>query len=321
MKKCFIALISAMVLTSQIAWSKTQNLFGLVEVRGKKLYVEYTQARDNKPTVVIVNGLTHSTRNYFFVAQQLRFKGYGVVLFDMNGMGTTLLSNPLPSKPILYSEQVQDIRRLLRGLKVKAPYNLVGLSYGGGIIAAYAARFPQDVANLIMINPYTEFLETQKNWIRQQINNTRKMFPNNPASDEELTDFFIRQLVYTTYPIAEISSVENPYKLEGITRLVQGIRMYQPIEDTKLIPERALHLLISEFDQYIPQPIYTNYWNAVPARSRANLTYVSLAEHKLPEQFPVFTAQYIQGVVDGQPLLFTGDVLKANPVTMDIRKK
>jgi pimeloyl-ACP methyl ester carboxylesterase len=316
-----LALIMGIQLATQATWARTEIQLGLVEINHKKLYVEYTKPAAGKPTVILVNGLTYSTRNWIGVAQRLISEGYGVVSYDMYGMGTTLLSNFIPTKPILFSDQAADLRSLLKGLKIKAPYNLAGLSYGGGIIAAFATRYPQDVGNLIMINPYTEFLETQKKWIKDQIKSTRMMFPTNPATDEELTDYFIRQLVYTTYPSAEISSVENPYKLEGITRMVQGIRMYQPIEETRFLPNKSLHLVISLQDQYIPQDIYANYWKAVPARSRANLTYVKFSEHKLPEAFPRFTFQYIKGVVDGQPLLFTGDVLEANPLTMEIKKK
>lgn len=320
--KVFISALMLLVqLLSFTTWARTENLAGLVEVNKKKLYVEYNPAKDDRPTVILVNGLTYSTQNWKAVARSLIAAGYGVVSYDMAGMGVSLLSNIIPTTPVLYSEQVNDLKTLLRGLKIRAPYNFAGLSYGGGILAAFTAKYPNDVGNLILLNPYTEFLETQKNWIKQQIANTRRIFPSNPSTDEELTDYFIRQLVYTTYPLAEISTLENPYKLEGITRIVQGIRMYQPIEDTQDIPQRSLHLVISEEDQYIPQNIYSKYWKAVPAKSRACLTYVKYSEHKIPEAYPQFTFQFIKGVLDGQPLLFNGDVLVADPITMEIKKK
>jgi len=293
---------------------------GFVEVNGKKLYVDYTPSPVGKPTIVFVNGLTYSTRNWFKTAQYVKSYGFGVLLFDMAGMGATLLNNPLPKGPIFYQQQAADIRTLLNSLKIKGPYNLVGLSYGGGILAAFGSMFPRDVASLVMIAPYTEFLETQKSWIKGQISWTRKMFPHNPASDEELTDYFIRQLVYTTYPLAEITSVENPFKLEGITRMVQGIRMYQPIDEAKKLPTKSLHLLLAERDQYIPKDVFEKYWNATPIRARANRTFVKYSEHKMPEAFPRFLAQYIKGVAERQPLLFQGDTLMADPITMKIQK-
>ncbi len=321
LRNTVITLIMGIQLISQTTWASPESLAGLVAVNNKKLYVEYTKPAAGKPTVVLVNGLTHATRNWARLIQNLVANGYGVVTYDMAGMGTTLLSNPLPTKPIFYNEQAADLKSLLVGLRIKAPYNLIGLSYGGGIISAFVSKHSKDVGNLIMINPYTEFLESQKVAIKKQIDATRRMFPSNPATDEELTDYFIRQMVYTTYPIAEPSILENPYKLEGVTRMVQGIRMYQPIEDVRFLPARSLHLVISEQDEYIPQDVYKNYWNATAAKSRASMTLVKYSKHKIPESYPRFLAQFIKGVLDRQPLLFNGDVLVANPLTLEIVKK
>lgn len=313
------ALFSFLVTAPAFANSqKTQA--GLIEVNGKKIYVEYNKAQKNKPTIIFANGLTYSTRNWLAVAGPLVTQGYGVVLFDFYGMGTTLLSNPLPKGPISYKQQAIDLKTLVGKLNIRPPYNFVGLSYGGGILAAYTTAYPRDIKNLIMIAPYTEFLQSQKDLIQKQIKQTRLMFPLNPATDEELTDFFIRQLVYTTYPLAEISSVENPYKLEGITRIVQGIRTYQPIEQTRAIPPKSLHLILAEKDQYIPQDIFQNYWNQVPLRSKASRILVQFSEHKLPDVFPLFTSQIIKQIVDGQPALFNGDSYVANPFTFEFRK-
>lgn len=300
--------------------SAQQTQAGLVQINGRKLYVEYNKAQKNKPTIVFVNGLTYSTRNWLAVASPLAAEGYGVVLFDFYGMGTTLLSNPLPNKAIPYTQQALDLKALVTKLKIRPPYNFVGLSYGGGILAAYTAAFPRDIKNLIMIAPYTEFLQSQKDLIQKQIKLTRLTFPANPATDEELTDFFIRQSVYTTYPLAEISSVENPYKLEGITRIVQGIRTYQPIEQAQTLPPKSLHLILAENDQYIPKDVFLRYWNRVPKSAKASRIMVQFSEHKLPDVFPRFTSQLIKTIVDGQPALFNGDTFIANPINFDFKK-
>ena len=315
----FVQLISV-VTSAAPAPSGIQTQVGLVEVNGRKLYTEFTKAKNNKPTLVFVNGLTYSTRNWGRVVSPLIEEGYGIVLFDMWGMGTTLLSSPLPNGPIPYKQQVTDIKALLTKLRLRPPYNFVGLSYGGGILASYATSFPRDIKNLILIAPYTEFLQTQKDFLLKQIKWTRQTFPSNPATDEQLTDYFIRQLVYATYPLAEISSLENPFKLEGITRIVQGIRTYQPIEETRSLPRNGVHLILAENDQYIPQDIFLNYWNAIPRGAKASRVFVKYSEHKLPDVFPRFTTQLIKGIIDGQPSMFNGDTFVANPLTLELKK-
>jgi pimeloyl-ACP methyl ester carboxylesterase len=316
----FFLQLFTVVVSAAPALAATQTQAGLVEVNGRKLYTEYTKAKNNKPTLIFVNGLTYSTKNWWRTVSPLIQEGYGIVLFDMWGMGTTLLSSPLPNGPIPYKQQVVDIKALLTKLRLRPPYNFVGLSYGGGILASYATSYPRDIKNLIMIAPYTEFLQTQKDFLLKQIKWTRQTFPANPATDEQLTDYFIRQLVYATYPLAEISSLENPFKLEGITRIVQGIRTYQPIEETRSLPRNGVHLILAENDQYIPKDIFVNYWNAIPQSAKASRVFVKFSEHKLPDVFPRFTSQLIKGIVDGQPVMFNGDTFIANPITLEFNK-
>jgi pimeloyl-ACP methyl ester carboxylesterase len=310
----------SVVATAAPAQNSGQTQAGLVEVNGRKLYTQYSKAKNNKPTLIFVNGLTYSTKNWWRVVSPLIQEGYGILLFDMWGMGTTLLSNSLPNGPIPYKQQVADIKALLTKLRIRPPYNFVGLSYGGGILASYTTAFPRDIKNLILIAPYTEFLQTQKDFLLKQIKWTRQTFPNNSATDDQLTDYFIRQLVYTTYPMAEVSSLENPFKLEGITRIVQGIRTYQPIEETRSLPQKSLHLILAENDQYIPKDIFLNYWNAVPQSAKASRVFVQFSEHKLPDAFPRFTTQLIKGIVNGQPMMYNGDTFVANPVTLEFKK-
>jgi pimeloyl-ACP methyl ester carboxylesterase len=48
---------------------------------------------------------------------------------------------------------VRQLAELLDALRLTRPVTLLGLSMGGPIIAAFTARYPQRVANLILIDP------------------------------------------------------------------------------------------------------------------------------------------------------------------------
>ena len=283
---------------------------------GRKLFVDYAAPKDSKPTVIVVNGLTNSTSNWIGYSMALKHDGYGVFLYDAYVMGQTLLNNPIPDAPIKYTQQVADLKELLVLLKMQGPYQLVGLSYGGGIVAAFAGKYPNLVKNMILMSPYTEFLESTKKLIRTEIAQTRQVFPLNPASDDELTDFFVRQFVYQNYPIYEPTTLENPYKLEGISRIVQGIRMYQPVDEASKLPTKVLHLWVAANDQYIPKDVFDRYWNAVPESARASYTFVNLCEHKIPEAASYFAAKWTEKILDGANEMFLGQHFDANPWTM-----
>jgi pimeloyl-ACP methyl ester carboxylesterase len=69
------------------------------------------------------------------------------VAFDLPGFGRSTHANELYS-PERYAEFI----RLLLGQHVAGPFNLVGHSMGGAISLHYAARFPEDVQRLLLID-------------------------------------------------------------------------------------------------------------------------------------------------------------------------
>ncbi len=301
----FVTAVLTLVCLSVIA--SAEVLKGFVEIRkDRELYVEYSPPKEGMPTVVLINGLTYTLRQWDSFASPLVAKGVGVLRYDPYGMGQTLLKYAPIVSVILYQEQVMDLKILLQKLEIPAPYNFAGLSYGGGLAAAYTASYPDDIENLILMAPFTRPLEDTDKWIQSQIWATRKMFPMNPYSDDDLYDYFLRQIVYSTYPQAEPIVLENPFKLEAVYRLVQGIRKARPLDLTEKIPTRALHLMIARQDQYIKPAVLDEYWDAVPLRARASRLYINDSEHKMVEDVPNFTASWVYEILTGNPTLFRG---------------
>ena len=271
---------------------------GFVSItKSKELYVEYLPPQLNRPTVVLLNGLTYSTRQWDAMTGYLKKSGLGVLRYDMSGMGQTLVKYGLQNAPYYYSDQVLELDHLLEALKIPQPFNLVGLSYGGGIAAAYAIEFPARIKNAILMAPYTAPIAQQDQFIKSQIAMTRLLFPFNFASNDELYDYFLKQICYTTYPTAEPSVLDNPLKLEATFRLTQGIRKFDLIKKVNGFPDNSIHLVIAKKDQYIPVAVLENFWNRIPVTARASLTYIDDSEHKMPEAIPEKSAQLVDTIV------------------------
>ena len=285
----------------------------------RELYVEYAKAKPGQQTIILLNGLTYSTRQWNAMVQPLLLRGVGVLRYDMFGMGETLLKYAPTTDVIPYQNQVADLKALLTVMKLDAPYNIAGLSYGGGIAIGYAAAYPKDIKNLILMAPYTQPLESQDQGIRQQIAATRIMFPYNTSTDDELYDYFLRQTCYSTYPAAEPIVLENPYIIESVFRMTQGIRHYTPANATDLIPANSLHLMIARKDQYIPPAVLEAYWSSVPKAARASRIFVNDSEHKMPEAVPNFTAAWLYKILSGDALYFKGDDFEGYPLKGEIR--
>lgn len=299
-----------------------ESFEGFVSISAQKeLYVEYVSAKPKMPTVILLNGLTYSTRQWNDFTRALTARGIGVVRYDMTGMGKTLVKYAPVSAVIPVEDQVRELRALLTAMKIKGPYNLVGLSYGGGVAAGFAAAYPNAVQNLIMMAPFTRALDGQDQWIRAQIWATRQIFPYNKLSDDELYDYFLHQIIYATYPQSEPIVLENPFKLEGIFRMVQGIRKFRAVDYAPLLPAKKLHLVIARQDQYISTSVLEEYWNASAQTARASLLYINGSEHKIVEAVPNFAAAWTAEIVTGNARLFKGNTFEGYPYRGEVRGK
>ncbi len=264
--------------------------------QAKELYTEYYAPVEGMPTIVLLHGLTYTTLQWRKFVKELTSLGFGVVCYDMEGMGQTLLKYA-PIKTIIpITNHVKDLHVLLRKLKIPKPYNLLGLSYGGGVAVAYGLKYPSFVNHLILMAPYTKPIAKVDEFIKGQVRATRLMNPFNPYTDDEVYEFYFRQFVYLTYPQQEPIVLENRYKLEAVFRLSQGTGAFVPAEHVSQLTVPA-SLLIPEKDQYFKPSDYMEFWNLFPAASRANLFLVKDSDHKIPESQPVQAAKIIQQIL------------------------
>lgn len=313
----------AVVAQAELQWDAKGAVHrGFVEVRPtRELYVEYRPAQGGQPTVILLNGMTYSTTHYASLVRPLVDRGYGVVSFDFDGMGKSLLRYAPSTEAYSYKTQITDTRHLLTFLKLKPPYNFVGLSYGGGIGIGYALDYPQEVKNLILISPYTLPLAAQDDWIRSQIWATRQMYPWNKTSEDELYDYFLHQIVYATYPQAEPTVLENPFKLEAVYNLARGIRKFRPQDHAGQLRDGIVHLMVAGGDQYIPRPVLEDFWQGLSPKARQSKILVQNVEHKINEAAPRFTAAWIAEILQGNPLLSQGRSFEGDPYSGVVRSE
>lgn len=295
----FIVICSLFVVSTSQAFDLKQNFKGFVSIATKELYVDYLAPKANQETVVFLNGLTYTTTQWDQLTAELAKKGVGVLRYDMDGMGKTLLRHGVKFEPYAYTDQVEDLHLLLQKIKLPAPYNIAGLSYGGGIAAAYSYRYSESIKNVILMAPYIEALEQQDSYIQFQVALTRLYFPFNPATNDQLYDYYLRQICYTTYPLVEPSVLDNPLILEAVFRMTQGIRKFKAIDEVDRFPAKTVHLIIAENDELIPREVLTNFWDKVPETAKVSFTILKDSKHKIPETNPVNASNVIEAILNG----------------------
>lgn len=301
-------------------FAQTPGFSGFVRVRpDRELYAEVIPAQAGRPYVVLINGLTYGLRQYDGFARALSARGLGVVRFDPDGMGRTLLRYAPSVAAYPIEQQAKDMKAVLTALGMRPPYSLIGLSYGGGLQMAYSMMYPRDVRHHILVAPYTQPLESQDRWIQSQIWANRQTVPLNPATDDQLYDFFLRQIVYMTYPTAEPVVLENPFKLEATFNLVRGIRRFRPVDVAQHLPAGTIHLMTAVADQYIPAHVLEDFWSKVPPSARMSRIKVFQTEHKMTEVVPDFVAGWVMEILKGNPLLRGGRDFTGWPFTKTVR--
>jgi pimeloyl-ACP methyl ester carboxylesterase len=100
------------------------------------------------PAVVFEAGIAATSLSWRLVQPEIAIFAQ-TVSYDRAGLGWSAAS----SKPREVWQMVEELRTLLDRVKVPAPRVLVAHSYGCLIALGYAARYPGEVAGLILLDP------------------------------------------------------------------------------------------------------------------------------------------------------------------------
>ena len=117
--------------------------------------------REAAGTVVICTGRSEFIEKYFEVVEELRRRGFAVVVFEWRGQGLSgrLLRNPLKGHIRSFVDYEQDLDALVQQvLEPFCPRPWFGLAHsmGGPIALHYAARRPDVFRRLVLSAPMIE---------------------------------------------------------------------------------------------------------------------------------------------------------------------
>jgi pimeloyl-ACP methyl ester carboxylesterase len=117
----------------------------LIDVGGHRLSIRI--AGVGQPVVVLEAPFCSSKRVWKSIWREVA-KFTTVVAYDRAGLGE---SEPGPIPRTAY-RCADDLRRLLRGSKIRPPYVLVGHSWGGLMVQVFARRYPALVGGMVLVD-------------------------------------------------------------------------------------------------------------------------------------------------------------------------
>ena len=120
-----------------------------VDVAGHRWTYAYRDADTaDAPTVVMLHGFTGSKENWYPLAASLQGR-YRLLIPDLPGWGE---SERKPDRVYGFTQQAANVDAFIRALSPGKPVVLLGHSMGGGIAALAAARYPQEIARVGLLD-------------------------------------------------------------------------------------------------------------------------------------------------------------------------
>jgi pimeloyl-ACP methyl ester carboxylesterase len=117
----------------------------MLDIGGRRLHLYETG--QGSPTVVLEAGIAATSLSWRPVQNEVA-KFARVASYDRTGLGWS----DAASAPLTLSRLAEDLRDLLQVAQLPPPYILVGHSFGGLIVRAYALRYPTETAGLVLVD-------------------------------------------------------------------------------------------------------------------------------------------------------------------------
>ncbi len=118
-----------------------------VDVDGKRMHLQVSGADRGGPTVVLEAGMGSFSPNWYWVQQELAGT-VRTVAYDRPGLGWSESTGRARDAWTIAG----DLRRALSAANLEPPYVLVGHSFGGLPVRAFADRYPELTAGLALVD-------------------------------------------------------------------------------------------------------------------------------------------------------------------------
>ncbi len=135
-------------LTKDAAFRTTINTGNFVKLSAGYTYYEFENT--NADTIlVMVHGFSVPSYIWDSTYYAALNRGYAALRYDVYGRGYS--DNPDAVYDVAF--YTSQLKELLDALKINRKINLIGLSYGGRTISAFAFQYPERIQNLIYVDP------------------------------------------------------------------------------------------------------------------------------------------------------------------------
>lgn len=120
-----------------------------LEISGRHYHGE-VYGKPGHPVVVIVHGGPGADYRALLTLKQLTESNFFVIFYDQMGTG---LSPRIASESINFDASIKELKEIADKYAGSSKVNLIGHSFGGQLVSAFTAKYPEKVDHLILAEP------------------------------------------------------------------------------------------------------------------------------------------------------------------------
>jgi 3-oxoadipate enol-lactonase len=127
----------------------------MLRVNNVTFHCQVLGESSEQPPIVLIGGYACDIGIWAPVAEALSKSGRQVLIFDNQGIGKTTDDG----EPLTIEGMTKNIHALVEAVGFEAPVVVAGLAMGGMIAQQYAADYPGEVKQLVLLNTVLKFSE------------------------------------------------------------------------------------------------------------------------------------------------------------------
>ena len=192
----------------------------LVDAGGHRLHI-YTTGKGN-PTVIFENG--SGDFSFIWSLVQPKVSEFAKTLsYDRAGFAW---SEPGPS-PRSFQQITLELHTALKNANISPPYILVGQSFCGFLVRAFARYYPKEVAGMVLVDALNEDSKIMMDQKPVRLRDWAKGLPFSPPKVTKLHSGYAKKDWPITYPMIEPPMDRLPQPVQEMQKWAQSDTVFQ----------------------------------------------------------------------------------------------
>lgn len=217
------------------SFGQVQDGNQLIKFKDKNVHIftkGLKERLNNEPIIIFESALGTPLENWNGLIKKMS-DSLPIFAYDRAGIGKSDLVDQEPT-PEFTTNRLHEI---LKQLKIQPPYILVGHSWGGEMISAYAVKYPEEVVGLVYVDA-TDIINRNENFIEAI----------KRASNGKETTNVIQEKMSEAFGQA-------PPGVAAEFKVVNQLTIDEQLDSSKFTPSKKIPTAILTSGRYDPPPV------------------------------------------------------------------